>query len=231
MPVNTNDQGIPLPVGADSADNPVAFTNNTAQIEQRLVRNYLTEADRTARMLVLGENDVSTLDAEDRADIYNGTTHVSLYQRAVFSAPRLTANFNLALSSTALQSVTGMASAMPTAGTFYFRGTLFYSSSTTADIKFAFLLPAGATVLWTGNGVVVGGTGTGDATFSTIAASDATLSYGGNGVGAILACHIQGTYVAGGTAGNLQLRAAQNTVDATQSTIHTHTRLEVWRAL
>jgi len=231
MPTDTSDQQITEPIGADSADNPVAFANAFSDVEPRLVRLYTNEADRTARMLTLLENNISGLAAEDRLDAWNGSAHVSLHRRSLFASPRMTAIQNLTLSSTALQSITSLVAAMPTAGTFDFRGVIYYSSSTTADIKFAFLLPAGATILWNGPGVVTGGTGTGDTTATTAAASDATISYAGNGVGTVLACQIEGTYVAGGTAGNLQFRAAQNTSDATQSVIHIHSHLDIWRTL
>lgn len=229
MPNNTPDQQITLPIGADPANNPVAFTDEVADIESRLVRRYTNVADRTARMLVLNQNDLSSLDSERRIDSYDGTSHISAYSRTLFGQPRTLAFQNLTLSSTALQSVTSLVQAMPTAGTFGFRGIIYYSSSSTADIKFAFLLPAAATIIWNGSGVAVGGTGTGDFTATTAAASDASISYGGNGVGAILACQIEGTYVAGGTAGNLQFRAAQATSDATQSRIEAQSRLEIWR--
>jgi hypothetical protein len=231
MPTTTTDQGISRPVDADTADNPVAFVNELSGLEPRLVRTYTNLADRTAKMLSLSENNISGLAAEDRLDVYDGTNHVSLHRRSLFASPRLTTPQNLTLSSTALQSITSLVAAMPTTGTFDFRGIIYYTSSTTADIKFAFLLPAGATILWNGPGVIVGGTGTGDTTATTAAASDATISYAGNGVGVVLACQIEGTYVAGGTAGNLQFRAAQNTSDATQSTIHTHSRLDICRSL
>lgn len=229
MPNNTTDQQITLPIGTDAADNPVAFIDAVADIEPLLVRNYVNLADRTARMLALSENDISTLDSEDRVEIYTGTTHISLYSRSLFAQVRQTAVHNLALSSTALQSVTGFAIPVPTTGTFAFRGIIYYTSSTVADIKFAFLLPAGGTIIWNGPGVVPGGAGTGDTTASTAVASDAALSYAGNGIATILACQIEGTYVAGGTAGNVQFRAAQNTVEATQSTIQPQSRLECWR--
>lgn len=231
MPSDTADQQITLPIGADVADNPVAFTNFVADVEQRLVRLYTNEADRTARMLTVSENELSGLTAEDRIDAYDGTNHVSLYHRGLFAKPRLAADFPLTLSSTSLQNVTGMLAAMPAAGTFGFRGVMFYDSSTAADIKFAFTIPAGATILWSLLGVVTGGGTTGDGTFSTAAASDASLSVGASGVGAanILCARIDGAYVGGGTTGNLQLRAAQNASDATQTTLRTHSRLEVWR--
>lgn len=229
MPANTTDQGISRPVDADSADNPVAFVNELAGLEPRLVRTYTNEADRTAKMTSLAENNVSGLAAEDRVEVYNGTNHISLYCRSLFTLARLSADFNLTLSSTALQSVTGLVSPVPATGTFGFEGFIFYSSSTTADIKFAFLLPAGGGIGWSGLGVVTGGTSSGDCNFATAGSSDGPLSYGGNGVGQVLAVHIKGAYVAGGTAGNLQFRAAQNTSDATQSVVHSNSRLEVFR--
>lgn len=229
MPTDTPDQQITMPVDADSADNPVAFVNSVADIEQRLVRRYASEADRTARMLTLNENDISTLAAEDRVEVYTGTTHVSLYNRSLFAQPRITVNQTLTPSSTALQNVTELVVAMPTAGTFAFRGIIYYSSSTTADIKFAFTFPAGAGMIWTVLGVVTGGTSSGDATFATAFASDSALAIGGNGVSTNLACQVEGIYVAGGTAGNLQFRAAQNAADATNTLVQAHSRLEVWR--
>lgn len=229
MPSDTTDQQITLPVDPDTADNPLAFTNFVADIEQRLVRIYTNEADRTARMLSLAENEISGLASENRIDAYNGTNHVSLWHRGLFAGPFLAADHLLAMSDTALQSVTGLVAAMPTAGTFGFRGVIFYDSSTTADIKFAFQIPAAATLLWNPLGIVTGGTTTGDGTFATASASDSSISIGGGGVGTVLCCQIEGSYIAGGTAGNLQFRAAQNTSDATQSTIRAGSRLEVWR--
>jgi len=230
MPTDTSDQQITMPVGADSADNPVAFVNCVGDIESRLVRQYTDVADRTARMLVLAENAISGLATENRLDAYDGANHISLYSRSLFALARSTADQNLTLSSTTLQNVTSLVAAMPTAGTFGFRCMVWYSSSTTADIKLAFAVPAGATIRWTGVGMVSGASTSGDVNFTTPVASDATAAYGANGVGSIIGIQLEGIYVAGGTAGNLQMRAAQNAVDATQSVIHAHTRMEVWRS-
>ena len=231
MPTDTSDQQITMPVDADTADNPVGFVNMVADVEPRLVRLYTNEADRTARMLTLAENQVSGLAAEKRLDVYDGSNHISLYARSLFALGRSSVDQNLTLSSTGLQNVTNVLAAMPTAGTFGFRAFVWYSSSTTADIKLAFSVPAAATIRWTGVGMVTGTSTSGDVNFTTPTASDATAAYGANGVGSIIGMQLEGTYVAGGTAGNLQLRAAQNAVDATQSVIHAHTRLEVWRSV
>lgn len=229
MPTDTTDQQITLPVGADAANNPTAFTNFVADVEQRLVRLYTSEADRTARRATVAENEVSALADVDRIEVYTGTTDISLYNRSLYAQPRVTANQTLTQNSTALQNVTELVAAVPTAGTFGIRGIIFYSSTTVADIKFAFLLPAGGAIQWNGLGVVIGGTGTGDGTFSVSTASDSSISYGGNGAGTQQACYIVGTYVAGGTAGNLQFRAAQNTGELTNTVIHAQSRLEIWR--
>lgn len=231
MPTDTTDQQITLPIGADSADNPVAFINFVADVEQRLVRHYTNLADRTARMLVLSENALSTLATEDRVEVYDGTNHVSLYSRSLFSQTRVTPAQTLTQNSTALQNVTNLFAPMPTAGNFAFRASIFYSSAAAADIKFAFLLPAGASIVWNGDGVVTGSGTTGDGTYNTAGGSDVALSYGGAGVGTGLFCHIEGAYVAGGTAGNLQFRAAQNTADLTNTVINANSRLEVWRVV
>ena len=231
MPTDTSDQQITMPVDGDSADNPVAFVNGVADIEPRLVRRYASIADRTARMLSLTENAISTLADVDRVEVYDGANHVSLYTRSLFALARSSADQNLTLSSTTLQNVTSLVAAMPTAGTFGFRCFVWYSSSTTADVKLAFSVPAGATVRWTGVGMVSGSSTSGDVNFTTPAASDATAAYGANGVGSVIGIQLEGTYVAGGTAGNLQMRAAQNAVDATQTVIHANTRMEVWRSV
>lgn len=229
MSTNTPDQQITMPSLPDAADNPVAFVNSVADIEPRLVRKYTNEADRTARMLSLSENDLSTLASENRAEIYNGTNHISLYPRSLYALMYKNANQILTQNSTGHQSVTDMVASMPATGTFSFRGVLYYDSSAVADIKFAFLLPAGGGLRWTGLGVNTGGGGTGDGTFSTITTSDTSIPFGGAGVGAVLACHIEGEYVAGGTAGNFQLRAAQNTAELSNTTVVARSRLEMWR--
>lgn len=231
MPTDTPDQQITMPIGPDAADNPVAFVNMVADVEQRLVRAYASEADRTARMLTIAENSISTLAAEDRVEIYNGANQISLYRRSLYAFLYKTASQNLTPSSTALQNVTELSVAMPAAGTFSFRGIIYYDSNTTADIRFAFSTPAAVTLRWNGLGVITTGSGTGDATFTTVVGSDTVLTYGGGGAGVVLSCQIEGEYVAGGTAGTLQFRAAQGTSDPGTSIIIARSRLEVWRHL
>lgn len=229
MPSDTPDQQITLPVGADAANNPTAFTNFVADVEQRLVRLYASIADRTARRASVQENEISALADVNRLEVWDGTNDISLYQRSIFGMGRLAADQTLTASSTVLQNVTGMVVAMPTVGTFSFRGVFYYDVAAAADIKFAFTVPAGVALRWGGVGAATGGGGTGDGQWGTAAASGTALAFGGGGVGTVLHCHVEGEYVAGGTAGNLQLQAAQNTGDASVSLVVARSRFEVWR--
>lgn len=232
MPVNTPDQQITMPVLPDAADNAVAFVNAVADIETRLVRRYTNEADRTARMLSLSENDISTLATENRADIYDGTNHISLFPRTLYANVFRTSDSAAVNNSTVLVNDPVMLVALPTAGRFQFDLTLFYDSSAAADIKFAFTWPAGAFARWGVNGpstAVASGVGT--TVFSTTTTSGAAIVLGGNGGGAanIVMALIRGTILMGGTAGNLQLQFAQQVAEATNTFIRSDTRMQVWR--
>lgn len=232
MPTDTTDQQITTPTGTDAADNPVAFVNQVADLEPRLVRRYTTEADRTARMLSLTENAISTLATEDRVDIYNGTNHISLHSRALFANKFRTVDAAAINNSVALVSDAVLFAALPTAGRFQFDLTLFYDSSTTADFKVAFTIPAAAVIRWGGVGpstTVASGVGPGQ--FSVAIGSGTTIVYGGSGVGTgnTVAIMVRGNVLMGGTAGNLQVQYAQQVADPTDTVVRAHSRLQVWR--
>lgn len=229
MPNDTPDQQITLPIDPDTADNPLAFTNFVADVERRLVRTYASEADRAARRVSVAENDLSALADVDRVEVYNGSLDISLYRRSLYSFMRKGDDQTLTPSNTTLQNVTGLSATVPATGAFSFRGVIYFESTAVADIKFAFSIPAGGALRWTGFGPVTAGGSSGDANFLTVTASDATLAFGGGGTGVILACKIEGEYVGGGTAGTLQFRAAQNTSEATNSRVIIRSRLEMWR--
>lgn len=232
MPSPTTDQQITLPIGVDSADNPVAFINQVTGVEPRLVRTYTNEADRTARMLSLVENNISGLAAEDRLDVWSGTTHLSLTSRALFANKFRTTDATAVNNSTVLVNDPVLFATLPTAGRFQFDLTLFYDSSTTADFKVAFTIPAAAVTRWGGVGpstAVAAGVGTGQ--FSVAIGSGTAITYGGSGVGTgnTVAVMVRGNVLMGGTAGNLQLQYAQQAADPTDSIVRAHSRLQVWR--
>jgi hypothetical protein len=233
MPTTTTDQGLSLPIGGDAANNPVAFSNFVSGTEPRLVRSYTDEADRTTKMVVLTENAISTLATENRAEIYNGSAHISLYTRSLYATVRKTANQNVGPSNTTLQNVTDIVVALPSGisgAIFGFRGVIWYDSATAADIKFAFTLPAGATMRWAPIGIASGATTQSfDGAFGATTGSGTGLILGGAGVGSDLMAIFHGELTMANTAGNLQLQAAQGTSDATATTVQSRTRLEVWR--
>lgn len=232
MPTNTPDQGIPLPQGADPADGPTAFTNNTAAIEQRLVRNYTDATDRTARMVALGENDISTLDAENRIEVFDGANQISLRARSVYAEPFLTADAIPINNSTVLVTDPNLGAALPATGRFLWSLVLFYDSSTTADFKIAFTWPALATVKW---GIVAASTavssGVGTGAWSTATVSGTSMAIGGSGVGTAntLMATVQGSILMGGTSGVLRLQYAQQVADLTNSVVRADSRMSVWR--
>lgn len=228
MPTTTTDQGLSLPVDADVADNPVAFSNFVAGVEPRLVRLYTDEADRTARQLVVAENELSGLGTENRVEVYNGSTNISLHTRAVHTTTRVAVDQVLTASSTALQNVTNMAAALPaTVGAiFAWRGHVFYDATTTADMKFAFTIPAGATMRWGLSALGPGGT---NPVYTSITGSGTAISVGALGIGSVLWVPFSGEVTMAAAAGNLQMQAAQNTSDASVTTIFARTFMEVWR--
>jgi hypothetical protein len=228
MPAVTPDQGLSLPILADVANNQAAFANFVAGVEPRLARLYTDEADRTARQLVVAENEISGLATENRVEVFNGTANISLRTRAQYLTTRVAADQVLTASSTVLQNVTNMAAALPaTAGTiFRWSSTIFYDATTTADMKFAYTIPAGATMRWGVNALGPGGT---NPVYTAITGSGTAVSVGALGIASVTMALIEGEVTMGGTSGNLQLQAAQNTSDASVTTIYTRSFMEVWR--
>lgn len=232
MPTNTPDQQIPEPVDADSADNPVAFNQSMAVVEPRLVRQYTTEADRTTRMTALNNGSLSALTAPTtgpvRSEVYNGTNHISLHARSLYTFLRKTADETVNNTAT-LQNDDVFFVAVPTAGVFVFDLTLFYTSNNTADIKFAFTHPAGAVVRWGTAGLASSATATsGDSQYAAAVGSGSTVLIGGGNATTVM-MFISGILEMGGTAGTFQLQWAQNTADASNTTVNTYSNMRMWR--
>lgn len=98
---------------------------------------------------------------------------------------------------------------------FYILGpcSLFYDSSTVADLQIQWFAPAGASMLW-------GAVGLDTALAVRMSAglpSAAPSAFGGAGAGAIRQISLSGVITTGGTAGSLVLQWAQNTLEATNT--------------
>lgn len=233
MSTNTPDQQITIPVGTDPADNPQAFVDMIADVEPRLVLKYTNVADRTARHLVPTEGDLTGLAAENRYDVYSGVAYVSLESRAYHFYVRRTvdgtAGTGLVNNSTALVNDPLLVGAIDANATYQWEATIFYDSSTTADIKFAFTTPTFTTMRWSIVGLATtAATNEGDVRIQTAAASGSSIQVGGIGVGTIITAKIEG-FIATTAAGNLQLQFAQQAADPTNTTIRQGSYMRAWR--
>lgn len=231
MSTNTPDQQITEPIGTDLADNPLAFADMLADVEQRLLRQYTTAADRLARMLVLAENQVSSLATENRLDVYDGANHVSLSARShntfvVRSADAAAINNSTVLVNDAVL----IAPIVPTGSSVYkFDAQLWYDASAISDIKVTVLTPLATNLRWSGWGLSTGAASTSnDIKIATVTVSGTTDSWAGIGVGTAMSMRLGGTLTTA-TAGNIQIAYAQQSADPTNLTVKAGSWLRVTR--
>lgn len=172
-------------VGVDVAEVDAILADVT-DLETRVAS---LEMSRTADELTL-----ISLDA--RLDILEALTE---------ARPALSANFPLASNTTALANVTGIGFAMPAGSVWQLRGTLAYNCTVAADLKIDFTGSA-TTLLDLTLFNFTDATGT--------AHTAVTLGIGGTvtfeGTATTRYVEFAGIVYCGGTAGTLQLRAAQN---------------------
>jgi hypothetical protein len=224
------DQGITLQVGTDPANLPSAQSAEFTGLLPRMNRLYVDEADRTARMLVLSEGDLSHLSASDREEIYNGVNHISLRTRANFQSVRRATDAANINNSTVLVSDATMTTVLPAVtGVFAWEDTIVYSSAQAADYKIAYTFPG--TAWWGGVGLAAAAVATtGDAQFAVTTASGTAAAYGGAAVGTRLILVVKGEVVLTGAGGNLVLQYAQQTADVSNTVpAYAGTRREIWR--
>lgn len=138
---------------------------------------------------------------------------------------RLNTDYPLAATSTTLEDVTDLVVIPEVGATYDVNGVFVYTANTTEDIKFAFTLPTDAVLDFFSIGLNAA------ATFTQILdvdlASGTALAYGGEGVGSPRMVYFKGTLVMSTTAGNLQVRAAQNTSGANISTVRAGSWIEL----
>lgn len=229
MSTNTPDQQLTMPVGTDLADNPQAFVDYTADVETRLVLKYTNVADRTARHLAPVEGDLTGLNTENRYDVYDSANYVSLNARSYHVYVRRTADGVPANANIVLANDPVLVGAVDTGATYMWEAGIFYDSSTTADIKFAFTTPTFSAMRWSGTGLATTAAGNeGDMRNATVSASGTSTQFGGIGVGTIIFAKIEG-FIVTTAAGNIQLQFAQQTSDPTNTTIRNGSYLRIWR--
>lgn len=233
MSTNTPDQQITIPVGTDVADNPLAFTDMIGDVETRLVLKYTNTADRAARHTAPIENDLTGLATENRYDAFNGANYISLYSRSLHGFARRTTDGTPGTgqvnNSTALVNDPTLVVAVDSGGTYEWECTVFYDSSTTADIKFAWVTPTFSAMRWTGQALATtAAANEGDIKIATIVTSAASVSFGGIGVATVISIKFEG-FITTTAAGNIQLQFAQQNLDATNTTLRNGSNLKVWR--
>lgn len=232
MPTNTPNQGIPIQNPGDPANLPGAQTSEVAVVENRLVQRYTDATDRTTRNPAPGENQVSALGSEDRMDVFDSANWVSLYRRSVLSYTEVTADQVLS-NTTTLTNITSLVAPVPSAGTIHWEAFMFYDSSATEKIQFAFTWPAGVSApRWGGAALdTTATTATGSVKMAITAGSGTGIGYGSAGIGTLVVAHFWGRMAMGGTGGNLQMQFAQNSAAATNTTVRIGSRMIVWRTL
>src|SRR3972149_3313644 len=88
MPTLTTDQGLSLAATTDADNVPVSMTayNGPNGVESRLVKRYLSVADRTARNPGPTEGELCYLLDLNRYESYTGAAWVPLYPVTTFAA-------------------------------------------------------------------------------------------------------------------------------------------------
>lgn len=226
MPVNSANQGIPEQQGTDPANLPSAQVSWDGVMENRLWQRYTSIADRTARNPAPTENQVSALADVDRAETFDAVNWVSLSKRAYYLYAVRTTDIAPIVSNTTLVSDGVMTTSLVAAATFHYEGELVYDSSTTADIKIATVWPGGAS----GRFNAYGADQTTPTSFKSASTtvSAAALAFGGNGVGTVNILRFSGFVTTVG-AGTFGVQYAQNTSDATNTTVRASSFLKMTR--
>jgi hypothetical protein len=133
------------------------------------------------------------------------------------------------ISSTVLQDDNHLFLPMLASETWTWEGFILYDGATTADLKIAFTVPAGATGAWGVVGADVTTTTSLNVTSFGAYGDANTISLGALGAGTLACAFVQGTVIMSGTAGNLQLRWAQVASIATNTNIFTNSWLLGYR--
>ncbi len=124
------------------------------------------------------------------------------------------------LNSTTLVNDTALFFVIAAGEAWAFEFSLWYTGSTTGDIKIALTVPTGFSALrWTALGQPTTATAAGAPTqANTVTASGTAVAFGALGTTVFTHILVKGYVLNGTTAGNVQLQFAQNALDATSAT-------------
>jgi hypothetical protein len=223
MPTATADQGIVLPVLPDPANVPSSMTSQTSGLESRTVKRYTNDADRAARNPAPVAGEVCWITALARHEFWTGAAWWELRPLYVNKATEVQVVNN----STAFVNDSHLLLAMRASARYRLSGLVVVDSGTTGDFKMDWTGPAGfAMGRWTLTGVDTGGTN-----FAPGGASAAStvVSRGGLGIGTFAFYTLTGIVTTAGTAGNLQMRWAQNALEAVNTRVKNDSYIQLER--
>lgn len=215
MPTNLPDQNWTVPAGPDPANNPLGFTDFAGDVLQTVLLRYPNTATRDAFNGSRVAGDLSFVTGRTWYDRWTGSKWLPAIPYSVSASADQTVN-NTAV----LVNSNQLILPLPVANTVYGVSVLArYSSNTTADIKFSFALPAGATAVFGGPFLdSAAGSATGSAFFGETI-TPAAVASGGTGTTAIV--KIEASVSVGATTGNVIVQFAQNTANASNTTLNT----------
>lgn len=215
MPTNSPDQQITTPTDPDVADNPFAFVDFLADVENRLVRRYTNDADRTARDLSPAAGQVTWNGT--MLDLYDGTRYREILpvfsQLTVDSAANNTTGFVN----------TGLSVPIRSNGGYEMDVRVAYASPATADIKFQWTTPVLMGARYTYTGIPQAG-----AAFLDQVATEATV-LNMEGAATDKTVFMKGVITNGANAGNLVLQFAQFAASGTPTLIRARSYIKLTR--
>jgi hypothetical protein len=179
---------------ARAAADTVLLGDITAEAAARASADTILQTNITAEATTRAAADTAL---STRVTTLEGLTEAKILQA---SSQQLTSN------STVFQNITSFGLSLLANAVWRFRGTILYNCTAAADFKFQFTLPAGA--------VIYGSVGPFFDPAATYQAPQLLVAGGAFallGDGTTRGCEFSGTVVNGGTAGTMQLQAAQNT--------------------
>lgn len=218
MPIIDPDQSVPTPAGTDLADNPADFTNFYTPILSRLNLRYTDEANRTALHPANVDGEESYLTATDRKERNNGVLWKSAAVSDCYAYVRRTADAAVVVNNTLVNDAV-LVAPLTTGFTYVWEALTYYDSIATADIAYAWVTPtfAAGNMRWVGTGLATTAAAVeADVKIATQTVSGTALTFGGVGLGTVLAVKMEGFIVATSTA-NLQLQYGQAVTQASNT--------------
>lgn len=233
-----NGQWNATPLTATTLTIPVSTASQGAGTGGTLVLQYQTGAglDPARNRWTLNGSARYAIDGADLSDgnipiaklAVDIATQAELDAHAALSTfARKSGDQQLDQSSVALVNVTDLGLAVGANQTWIVSGVVYYDAATTADLKLGWTYPASSAGKWNGSGAAT------NATTATQASANFSqrdygqnATFGGAGVGTLMFVRIAAIIRTAGTAGTLQLQAAQGTSDATTVSVFTDSFLE-----